>query len=482
MAFANEFIPDDRSRKGKKLMRITFFGAAREVTGSMHLITVNGSQVLLDCGLCQGKRKEAFERNRNLPFDAVSIDACVLSHAHIDHSGNLPTLVNRGFSGKVFATPATIDLCDIMLRDSVHLQLKDVEYVNKKRAKQGKNLFEPLALPEDVDRTIKQFENVPYERTKEVVPGMAITFHDAGHILGSAVTTIDFKENGTRVRLLFTGDLGRKDMPILKDPVVVHDVDYLITESTYGNRSHPPRKDVKAALKQLVTKVAERRSKLIIPAFSVGRTQQLVYFLKELHEEGEIPHMPVYVDSPLSSRATDVYEKHEECYDRDALRILREGEEPFTFRGLTYITEVEDSKALNYAEGPIIIISASGMCEGGRILHHLKNNIENDRNVILFVGYQAENTLGRRIIQHLEPIRIFGDEYRLRAEVHSIEALSAHADRNEMLDYFRQMGPRVRRAFLVHGEMDEAEPFAEALRELGAQDVLIPERGRTVQL
>lgn len=463
-------------------MKITFFGAVREVTGSMHLIAVNGSQVLLDCGLCQGKRKEAFERNRNLPFDAGSIDACVLSHAHIDHSGNLPTLLNRGFTGRIFATPATIDLCDIMLRDSVHLQLKDVEYVNKKRARQGKNLFEPLALPEDVDRVMEQFESVPYETRKEVVPGLEITFHDAGHILGSAVTTIDFKGKSGASRLLFTGDLGRKDMPILKDPVVAHDVDYLITESTYGNRLHPAREDVRRALKALIWKVMERRSKLVIPSFSVGRTQQLVYFLRELYEEGEIPVLPVYVDSPLSSRATEVYEKHRECYDQEALRVIREGDEPFTFRGLTYITEVDDSKALNDAEGPMVIISASGMCEGGRILHHLKNSIEDSRNVILFVGYQAENTLGRRIAQHQEPIRIFGDEYKLRAEVHSIEALSAHADRNELLDYFREMGPKVRHAFVVHGEMEEATSFSEALRQLGARNVTIPERGQSVGL
>ncbi len=463
-------------------MKITFFGAAREVTGSMHLLTINGSRVLLECGLCQGKRKEAFERNRNLPFDAGSIDAVVLSHAHIDHSGNLPTLVNRGFSGKIFATPATADLCDIMLRDSVHLQLRDVRYVNKKREKQGKKLFEPLCLPQDVDRTMGQFETVPYDMKREVVPGLEITFRDAGHILGSAVTTIDFKENGNGARLLFTGDLGRTDMPILRDPVVVRDVDYLITESTYGNRLHPPRKDVKGALKALVLEVAERKAKLLIPSFSVGRTQQMVYFLRELYEAGEIPHIPMYVDSPLSSRATEVYEKHEECYDAEALRTVLEGDEPFTFRGLTYTTDVEDSKALNFAEGPMIIISASGMCEGGRILHHLANNIEDGRNAILFVGYQAENTLGRRIMEHRKPIRIFGDEYRLRAKVHSINALSAHADRNELLEYFRQVGAKFRQAFVVHGEMDQAEPFSEALRQLGSRDVLIPQRGQTAEL
>ncbi len=463
-------------------MKITFLGAVREVTGSMHLVSINGSQVLLDCGLCQGKRKEAFERNRNLPFDAASIDACVLSHAHIDHSGNLPTLVNRGFRGKIFATPATADLCDIMLRDSVHLQLKDVEFVNKKRAQQGKNLFEPLALPEHVDRAMERFERLPYGTKEEVVPGMEIIFHDAGHILGSAVTAIDFKEKRKKGRVLFTGDLGRKHMPILKDPVVVHDVDYLITESTYGNRLHPGRENVKGALKQLILEVAARWSKLLIPAFSVGRTQQVVYFLRELYESGEIPHIPVYVDSPLSSQATEVYEKHKECFDAETLRLVSEGEEPFTFRGLTYISDVEDSKALNDARGPLIIISASGMCEGGRILHHLAHSVEDERNVVLFLGYQAENTLGRRIAEGQVPIRIFGDEYRLKAKVYSMDALSAHADRNELLEYFKQMGPRVTRAYVIHGEPEQSAPFAEALRQLGAKNVVVPERGATIEL
>jgi len=462
-------------------VKITFLGAVREVTGSMHLLTVNGSHVLLDCGLCQGKRKEAFERNRNLPFDAASIDACVLSHAHVDHSGNLPTLVRRGFSGKIYATPATTDLCDITLRDSVHLQLRDIDFVNKKRAKQGKNLFEPLALPQDVDRAMELFENVPYGTKREIAPGLEVAFFDAGHILGSAVTAIDFREKGNSARLLFTGDLGRKGMPILKDPVVVNGVDYLITESTYGDRVHPRREDVKTALRQVVLEVAEHRSKLLIPAFSVGRTQQVVYFLRELYEAGKIPHIPVFVDSPLSSRATEVYEKHPECYDEEARRVISEGEEPFTFRGLKYITDVEDSKALNDAEGPMIVISASGMCEGGRILHHLVHSIEEEKNAILFVGHQAENTLGRRIVEHREPIRIFGDEYRLRAKVYSINALSAHADRDELLEYFRQMGTKPRRDYVVHGEMDQAQPFAEALRKLGMSAVEIPERGQSAE-
>jgi len=284
-------------------VRIHFHGAVRTVTGSMHLLEVGERRVLLDCGLYQGKRKEAFERNRNLPFEPKALDAVVLSHAHIDHSGNLPTLVRRGYRGPVYATPATVDLCDIMLRDSAYLQQRDVEYVNRKRRRQGKNPFEPLYVVADVERLMGLFEPVPYKRTVEVAPGVALTFHDAGHILGSSLVELGIQEGGAQRRLLFTGDLGRRRMPIIRDPVIVAGCDILITESTYGNRLHPEREDVAQRLRELVSEIAERRAKLIIPAFSVGRTQQLVYFLDELHNEGKIPEVPVYVDSPLSTRA-----------------------------------------------------------------------------------------------------------------------------------------------------------------------------------
>lgn len=458
-------------------MQIRFHGAAQTTTGSMHILSSNGTTVLLDCGLYQGKRKKAFERNRNLPIDAKTIDAVVLSHAHIDHSGNLPTLVHRGFAGPIYATPATIDLCDIMLRDSAYLQQRDVEYVNKKRRRQGKNPFEPLYLPKDVEQTMKQFVPSEYEATTHVVGGFTITFHDAGHILGSALTRIVVQDNGSTHRILFTGDLGRKDMPILRDPVVVNDVDVLLTESTYGNRFHPPKKDVAARLRDLVREVCEHRAKLVIPSFSVGRTQQLVYFLNELHRDGEIPELPIYVDSPLSTRATKVHERHPECFDREAIEHLMHGDAPFSFPRLRYITDVEDSKALNHQPGPMVIISASGMCEGGRILHHLKNNIENSRNIVLFVGYQAESTLGRYLIERHETVRIYGDEYRVRARIEKINALSAHADQTELLDYFRAMDALPRRAFVVHGEPEPANTMAGKLRELGIADVEVPEPG-----
>jgi len=463
-------------------LKIQFFGAVRTTTGSMHLVSANGRRVLLDCGLYQGKRKEAFERNRNLPFQPSDLDAVVLSHAHIDHSGNLPTPSRRGYRGPVFATPATVDLCDIMLRDSCYLQLRDVEFVNKRRKRQGKNPFEPLYEPEDVERLMRQFQPLDYEQPRQVAEGVTITYHDAGHILGSALTEITVQENGRAHRLLFTGDLGRAGMPILRDPVIVRGTQTLITESTYGNRVHPPKKDVEAKLASLVNSVCERRSKLIIPSFSVGRTQQLLYFLDNLYESKTIRELPVFVDSPLSTRATAVHEKHPECFDQEALARLRRNGSPFTFPGVHFITDVDDSKALNHRPGPMIIISASGMCEGGRILHHLRNHIGDPSNIVLFVGYQAEHTLGRYLIEGHSPVRIFGEEHAVRARIDKINALSAHADRNELVAYFKAMDAPIERAFVVHGELESSEALARALRGMGMPNVVVPEVGQSVAL
>ena len=463
-------------------MEIRFIGAAQTTTGSMHQITVDGQTLLLDCGLYQGKRKLAFERNRHLRLDPRLLDRVVLSHAHIDHSGNLPTLVHRGYQGPIYATPATIDLCDIMLRDSAYLQSRDVAYVNKKRRRQGKKPFEPLYTAEDVEKTLTQFVPVDYETATDLGGAFTITFHDAGHILGSALTEIQVRDNGAARRVLFTGDLGRKDMPILRDPVVVHGADVLITESTYGNRLHPTKQDVAAKLRGLVHEICERRAKLVIPSFSVGRTQQLVYFLDELHHDGHIPELPVYVDSPLSTRATRVHERHPECYDAEALGRLTSGDTPFSFPRLRYITDVEDSKALNGQPGPMVIISASGMCEGGRILHHLKNNIADGRNIVLFVGYQAQHTLGRYLIERHDEVRIYGERYRVRARIEKINALSAHADRNELLGYFQQMDALPRRAFVVHGEPEPAHALAKALGDLGIDDIDVPALGQEFTL
>jgi len=461
-------------------MKLTFAGAAGTTTGSMHLLEINGVRIMLDCGLYQGRRKEAFERNRNMPFDPGTIDLVLLSHAHIDHSGNLPTLFRHGYTGEILCTPATLDLCDIMLRDSAHLQEKDVEYVNKKRHSEGKRPFEPLYTPEDIDITMKHFRGIPYARPFGIAPGATACFHDAGHLLGSAVIAIDFTENGRHKRLLFTGDLGRPDMPILNDPVVVTDVDVLITESTYGDRVHPPKADVAGRIKGFIEDITTQCSKLIIPSFSVGRTQEILFILHELHHQGRLPgNVPVYVDSPLSSKATAVFEKHPECFDQEAMSTILDGHDPFQFRGLTYVTQLEESKRLNTMRGPAVIISASGMCEGGRILHHLAHSVGDPKNILLFVGFQAENTLGRRLVEHQTPIKIFGEEYDVQARIHTINALSAHADRNEFQSYFKAMGPEVEKAFVVHGEPTQSAALAGILQTMGAKEVIIPQPGQT---
>ena len=463
-------------------MKVQFLGAAGTTTGSMHLIEANGSTILLDCGLYQGKRKEAFERNRNLPVEAGSVDAVVLSHAHIDHSGNCPSLVKNGFEGRIHATDATTDLCRVMLRDSAYIQERDVEYANKKRKKQGKKLFEPLYTIEDAEATNEHFEPVSYGQTFEPAPGIRCAFFDAGHILGSAFTRIEISENGTTRTLFYSGDMGRKHMPILKDPVVVEGCEYLITESTYGNRFHPPVADVKAKLAGLINDIAASRGRLVIPAFSVGRTQQVLYFIHELLEERQIPQIPIFVDSPLSLAATEVFSKHTECYDKEMLELVHSSSEPFGFRGLQFTESADESKALNDREGPFVTISASGMCEAGRILHHLSNTMQDSRNIILIIGYQAEHTFGRRLVEREGPYRLFGEEHRLLARVEVINALSAHADRNEMLEYYGSIDTPFRKAFVVHGEADQSEPFAEALGELGIAEVEIPQPGDEFEL
>jgi metallo-beta-lactamase family protein len=369
-----------------------------------------------------------------------------------------------------------------MLQDSAHLQVRDVEYVNKLRARQGKRPFEPLYVPRDVDLLMPHFAPLAYETPKEIVPGLTITFHDAGHLLGSAVTEIVVRENGSLHRILFTGDLGRKGMPILRDPVAVQGADTLITESTYGNRIHDTKENVSDRLRSLINEVSTRRSKLIIPAFSVGRTQQILYFLDELYARNEVPDLPVYVDSPLSTKASQVYENHHECYDEDALSRLKTSKSPFAFSRLRYITEAEDSKALNGQDGPMVIIAPSGMCEGGRIVHHLKHGIEDAANVILFVGYQAENTLGRRLVSGARIVNILGDQCRVTARIETIEALSGHADCDELTEYFRSLGAGLRRAYLVHGELDGSEALAVKLRELGIPQVEVPTPGEAVTL
>jgi metallo-beta-lactamase family protein len=464
-------------------MKFTFYGAAGEVTGSSHVIESNGRRVMLDCGLYQGKRKEAFEKNRQFPFDPASVDAVLLSHAHMDHSGNLPTLVRKGFKGKIWCTGPTAELCGIMFRDCAHIQEMDVAYVNKKRAKQGKTLFEPLYTQADAEAAAGHLEGIDYGRTFSPVEGMEVSFFDAGHILGSAFTVIDVRENGNKRRVMYTGDIGRYAVPILRDPVPVGGIEYLITESTYGDRVHPAGVDVEGRLQQIVNRICQTRGKLIIPAFSIGRTQLIIFLLNKLYSQGRICPLPVYVDSPLSSAATEIYARHRECWDEEAKHLILNGSGPFSFSTLRYTESVDESKMLNALNGPMIIISASGMMEAGRVLHHISNNIGDPRNIILVVGYQALNTLGRKIVDREPVVKVFGEEHELKAQVEMMEALSAHADRPEMLEYFRKCGlQKTKWAFCVHGEDGALTEWAAALKEMGVHDAEVPVSGQSFEL
>lgn len=467
-------------------MELQFWGAAREVTGSMHLLRVNGRQVLLDCGMFQGRRKHAFERNRNLPFDASSVDAVVLSHAHADHSGNLPTLVRGGFRGEIHCTAATRDLCEYMLMDSAHIQRNDVRYVNKRRRREGRKPFEPLYGPADARATLRRFRAEDYGASFDVVPGIRARFLDAGHILGSAVTVLDLEEDARAVRLAFSGDLGRRGLPILRDPEAPRDVDYVIMESTYGDRSHPPASAARDFLRDCSRRTWEQRGKLIVPAFALGRTQELVYRLNQLWEEDSLPAIDVFVDSPLAINVTEVFRAHPECYDEEMLETLRTDSDgdPFGFECLRYTRKVEESKALNRLDGPAVIISASGMCEAGRILHHLLNHIQNPNNTVLFVGYQAQHTLGRRLLEGKSPVSILGRQREVRARIERADSYSAHADRDGLLDWAGQTceGGRVGKIFVVHGEEESARALSSGLTEGCGVEVEVPERGQAFEL
>ena len=463
-------------------MEITFLGAVRSVTGSMHMLQVNGSRILLECGLFQGHRQEAFERNRKLPFDASKVDVMVLSHAHIDHSGNIPNLVRSGFRGSIYSTFATRDLCSLMLRDAAHIMESDIEYVNRKREKDHLPPLEPIYTSEDAIRSLRSFHGLEYGRATLIAPGVTVTFRDAGHILGSALCVLDIQENGRNYRLLFTGDLGRFGLLILKDPEIVEDIDYLITESTYGGRVHGTQEQAEAELRLVVNKTYGRKGKVIIPAFAVGRTQEVVYTLHRQELAGQIPHIPIYVDSPLAINATEVFRLHPEAYDAETYQFMLKHQDPFGFDQLHYVRQAEDSKAINAITSPIVIISASGMCESGRILHHLKHNIENPRNTVLFVGFQAENTLGNRIQQKQDKVSIFGDEYSLRAEVATIDGYSAHADRDELLQYIQKVNQKLQRIFIVHGDEQASLALQQGLAERGITQTLVPIMAETAMI
>lgn len=477
-------MPGNKELKLEFNMEIQFAGAAQTVTGSMHHIKTKSANFLLDCGLYQGKRKEAYEINKKFDlFDPREIDFVILSHAHIDHSGNLPSLVKNGFTGKIYSTFATRDLCTIMLLDTAHIQQKDVEFVNKRRKRQNQNLFEPLYIEEDAKKTLLQFVGINYHHEQEIAEGITLTYYDAGHILGSSIVFLKIKEDGKIIYLGFSGDLGRPNLPILNDPEKIPDVDYWICESTYGGKSHENPLDSEEQLARVISKGAARKAKIIIPAFSVGRTQEIVYALHRIFEKGTVERIPVYVDSPLAVNATNVFRLHPECFDSETSQYILKHEDPFGFNRLNYITSVEESKALNSVNGPCVIISSSGMCEAGRILHHLANNIENPNSIILMVGYCAENTLGRKLMDGEKKVNIFGEGYNVEAEVIVLESFSAHADQNELISYCSKFDKnKMDEFFIVHGEPDQQEIFKTHLESAGFKKITIPARGYVAEL
>lgn len=448
-------------------MDITFAGAAREVTGSCHIVRVNGKHVLLDCGLFQGRRQEAQSKNLRLPMDVSRIDAVVLSHAHIDHAGRLPLLVREGYRGTVWCTAATRDLAVVMLADSAHIQKKDAEFLARHR----KDAVAPLYSMVDATRAADLMAGVPYHRTFDVTTGVRVTFVDAGHILGSASVILDVEEAGRSQRLIFSGDVGRKGLPIIRDPESPQGADVVIMESTYGDRDHLPYASAREALARIVAETASRGGRILIPAFAVGRVQEIVYDLHSLALGGAIPAIPIYIDSPLAIEATTVFETHPEIFDRTEDFVQRV-QTLFRFQQARYTRLPEESKALNSAVGPMVIIAPSGMAEAGRIVHHLKIGAPNPRNTILIVGFQAEHTLGRRIVERQPVLKIHGEDIPLRAQVEVLDGYSAHADRTELmtrLDAVRATSPAMRGVYLVHGEPGPQDALAAQLRGHGYQ-------------
>ena len=465
-------------------MEIIFYGAAQTVTGSQHLLRINGYSLLLECGLYQGRRDEAFRRNRNLPFDPSRIDAAILSHAHIDHSGNLPNLVKLGYQGSIYATNATAHLANIMLMDSGHIQEVDVEFVNRRRQQNGEPPVEPLYTMEDAAQVAQHFQGVNYDQPFEPVPGVVARLVDAGHILGSAAVVLDIEEGGRRTRLWFSGDIGRVNLPLLRDPVLPDAAEVMIMECTYGDKLHLEPEVAYEELREVVVRTVRRGGKVIIPAFAVGRTQELVYNFHKMIDAGELPRIPIFVDSPLAINASEVFRLHPECFDEETKEIIRTNRHHSELgMGLiTYTRSVEESKALNKRDEPMVIISASGMAETGRILHHLKNNIENPRNTVLIVSWQAPHTLGRRLAERERQVRIFGETYERRAEVATIGGLSAHAGQPFLVEYAKAVKSTLKQVFLVHGEPDPARALTEKLDEAGVGRVHYPELGSAVHI
>lgn len=461
-------------------MKIHFLGAVDSVTGTQHIIEANGMRILRDCGLFQGRRAESRERNRTLPFQAEEIDAVVLSHAHIDHCGNLPTLVKLGYRGKIFATIPTVDLCEVMLRDAAHIQEQDAAYLNQKTNRKGLEPIEPLYTVQDAERTLARMEGTDYGQSLDLGPGIRVSFVEAGHILGAALTPFEVRENGTTTRIGFAFDLGRKNLPLIRDPAVLEDIDVLIMESTYGDRLHADATRAEDQLAEVVLRTLARHGKVLIPSFALERAQELIYHLAQLISSGRIPEIPVYVDSPMASAVSRVFEKHRAYLDDEYQELESRIGNVMRPPWLHYVDTVEESKKITASDASCVVIAASGMCEHGRILHHLKHGIENPYNTIVIVGFQAVHTLGRRLVEGETKVRIFGDWFERKAEVVVLNAFSGHADRNDLLDYAKRVGPR--KIFLVHGEPKQRTALAEALRSVVSSEIYLPETGEVVEL
>ncbi len=467
-------------------MKLTFYGAARTVTGSKFLLEVNGQRLLIDCGMYQGRRADTYTRNQNFTFDPHTVDAVLLTHSHIDHSGNLPNLIKYGYEGPVYSTSASCDLADLVLRDSGHIQEADAEYVNKKRALRGEPPVEPLYTIEDAEKVAEHLRQVAYEESFSPIPGVVARLHDAGHILGSAGIEIEVEEKGQKRRMWFSGDIGRRNLHLLRDPVLPQgEIDYLIMESTYGDKTHSDPQWAYEEFYQMVMGTIKKRGKVIVPAFAVGRTQELVYALNQFVSHKRMPAIPVYVDSPLAVNASEIFHRHPECYDSETRAFIDEHHHPaLDFESLTYVRSVEESKALNHAKGPMIILAASGMAEAGRILHHLKNNIEDPRNMILIVSWQAPDTLGRRLADRAQRVRIFGEEYIRRAGVTTIGGFSGHAGQDMLLEYAQSAvnGRRLKQIFLVHGEPEKAQALQSRMAGAGIHQIYYPDLNEGVEL
>lgn len=447
------------------MITVKFCGGASTVTGSMHLISTSNSHVLLDCGLFQGKRDEYYQINSNFSFNPHNVDACVLSHSHIDHCGNLPNLIKKGFRQSIHATPPTRDLCRYMLADSGFVQEEDIKYVNKINKRRGLPQRSPLYTKKEAEKSLKYFRSLNYHKPLQIAKDMTLTFYEAGHILGSAVPVLEIKSSkGRPVRLAYAVDLGRVGMPLLRNPEIPKDIDYLIIESTYGGRKHEDIKDAEKRLADAINKTVKRGGKIIIPSFALERTQLIVFFISELMKRKVIKKIPIYVDGPLAVNLTKVFRDHSEYFDEITSKAFLENEDPLGYDNITYVTHVQQSKKLNDINEPVIIISASGMCENGRILHHLKNNIENPKNTIIVIGYMARDTLGRRIVEKNETVRIFGRLFDLRAEIITINAFSSHADKDGLVEYCTQCKEKLKQIFIVHGEVEQAEALRKNIR------------------